>query len=102
MSNFIKKIPISIVVLISTLIISWTTWVTAQSYNSQNTKKIVEDHITKVENQQTSIHDKLEKIELQISEDNKKLCEKISQNNKEMYNLLLDIQKQIGDKNGKN
>lgn len=100
MSNFFKKIPAPIIVLIVTLIISWTTWVTAQSYTSQQTKITVENHIVEVQKQQNYIVDQLDKIKNQMTKENEKLSDKISQNNKEMYQLLLDIQKQMGGKNG--
>lgn len=100
MSKFFKKIPISIVVLIITLIISWATFITSQSYAQRELKNTVTNHITQTQKKQDFIENKLEEIQRQMTDDNKKLQDKISQNNKDIYKILIDIQKQIGGRNG--
>lgn len=100
MSKFFKKIPISIVVLIITLIISWATFITSQSYAQRELKNTVTNHITQTQKKQDFIENKLEEIQRQMTDDNKKLQDKISQNNKDIYKMLIDIQKQIGGRNG--
>lgn len=96
---------------IVTAIIMWGAWVTGQSYSLKQTKTTVDQHVVTVQKQQDYIQHELEELKKQMQLDKEQINEKldknkfdlyskIDQDNRNFYNLLLSIQKQIGGKNG--
>lgn len=65
-------------------LLGWATWVTAQTYNSQQTKQALVEYKTHMSSQQQEIKQEVRDLRKEVRE-----------NHQIVYNILLDLQKHV-------
>jgi hypothetical protein len=86
----IKDLSRSIFLALLVPLLGWATWVTAQTYNTQQTKQEFVEHKVYAAQQQRELKQELNEFQKEVRE-----------NHQIVYKILLDLQKQMGDINNK-
>ena len=92
MSKFFKN---PIVILLMTLIISWSIYITNNVYSFQSTKQQYTEHLITYEKNNNKIIEELKELSKNIDSNYKDLNNKIDNKQNKIFDKLLDIQKQI-------
>jgi len=91
--GLIKKIIGAILIPIIVAILGWATWVTKQAFSAQQTEVVLENHKVEADKEQTYVRNQFESLNDKIDG----IDSKIDTNQQNNNDILLDIQKQIGD-----
>lgn len=87
MTKSSKDLWKSILLALLIPLLGWATWVTAQTYNAQQTKQELTEYRAYADQEQQDIKREI-----------RGLRDRVDQNHQTVYSTLLDIQKQLGNK----
>lgn len=101
-NNIIKKIIIGLSIPIFLLIISWSVWTTKNVFSAQKNEILLQEYKIDTTNKQNMITEELKSFKNSVDDRFNRLDSKIDglngkiqQNQKDTYDILLDIMKKI-------
>lgn len=97
--NIFKKIIIGISIPILLLIISWTVWTTKNVFSCQKIELSLQDYITSNNKHNDSVFNELKDLNKSLNEGFRILNNKLDLSIKDNNEILLDLQRQIGQNN---
>ena len=96
-TNLGKRIISGITVSITLLVITWSIWITKNTFSSQETRVNFQEYRVEVKEKQSTIQDELKELQKTIEKQFDKLNDKIDSNAQLNNKNILDLQKQIGE-----
>lgn len=91
--KLIKKIFGAILVPIILAILGWATWVTQQAFSAQQTEIVLQNHKTEAVEERIYVREQFKSLNEKVD----KIDDKIDKNQQDNNQMLMDIQKQIGE-----